>query len=121
MLQSHDGVPFMFVEAINVGPVFIRRQRFLELGGLDFKYAPVGWPGIHFDVELSLRVWRHGGKVAWYRPGFSQLGARGTEDFGHKDKRLHQLAANHAHLVSDYAEHMDEISARVAEANASVG
>lgn len=115
--HTSDGIEFMFVEAINVGPVFIRRDRFIEMGGLDFKYAPVGWPGIHFDVELSLRVWDSGGQVGWYTPGFRQLGARGTEDFGHKGKRLSQLVANHGHLVADYTDRMPAIQARVAAAN----
>ncbi len=118
--RSADGVHFNYVEAINVGPVFLRRDRFMDMGGLDFKYAPVGWPGIHFDVELSLRVWTLGGRVAWYTPGFRQMGARGTEDFGHKDKRLSQLVTNHGHLVADYAGRIAEIQALVAEANAGL-
>jgi glycosyltransferase involved in cell wall biosynthesis len=117
-----DRIPFMFVEAINIGPVFIRRDRFLtEVGGFDLRYAPVGWPGIHFDVEMSLRTWLKGGQVGWYQPGFKQVGARATEAFGHLEKRLSQLKTNHDRLVTEYAEKMVEINRMVDSANLRLG
>lgn len=115
------GTPFMFVEAINVGPVFLRRERFFgEIGGFDIDYAPVGWPGIHFDVELSLRTWARGGQVGWYEPGFEQAGPRGTESFGNLPKRLSQLEKNHASMVRDYAAELPRIHERVAAANREI-
>jgi hypothetical protein len=115
------GAPFMFVEGINVGPVFLRRERFMgEIGGFDFEYAPVGWPGIHFDVEMSLRTWMRGGQVGWYQSGFEQAGQRGTESMGNLPKRLSQLEKNHGLLLRDYQEALPEIQERVRNANREI-
>jgi hypothetical protein len=119
--STPEGVPFMFVEGINVGPVFLRRERFMnEMEGFDFEYAPVGWPGIHFDVEMSLRTWMRGGQVGWYQPGFVQAGARGTEIMGNLPKRLSQLEKNHGLMVRDYSGALAEIHERVRVANREI-
>ncbi|OOZ40948.1 hypothetical protein BOW53_05305 [Solemya pervernicosa gill symbiont] len=115
-LHSEGGGPMhRFVEAINVGPVFIRRKAFVDMGGFDLDFSQVGWPGIHFDVALSLQVWLQGGQVAWYDAGFRQAGARGTESFGNLDRRKQQLITNHKLLVEKFGEQMADIQKRVAE------
>ena len=118
LLKTRVGIPFMFVEAVNIGPVFIRKDFFLStIGGFDFQYSTVGWPGIHFDIEMSLRTWLKGGQVGFYKPFFEQAGGRGTEIFGHRDKRQSQLKKNYKQLRREYADRMTEINALVKIAN----
>ncbi len=114
---TDDGLPFMFVAGVNVGPIFIRRDRFLKMGGFDLSYSPVGWPAIHFDIEMSLRVWMNGGQVGWFPMGFQQLGDGGTKTFGHFPKRLHQLKRNHAKLEETYGPRLPHIQDLVKTAN----
>jgi glycosyltransferase involved in cell wall biosynthesis len=117
---TDDGIPFMFVEGINVGPIFIRKQPFMEMGGFDMSYSLVGWPAIHFDIEMSLRVWRCGGQVGWFRMPFEQRGVPGSKSFGHLQKRLDQLKRNHAKLEETYGEELPRIRDLVAAANATL-
>ncbi|MEM9407958.1 MAG: glycosyltransferase, partial [Acidobacteriota bacterium] len=118
--ETKDGIPFMFVEGINVGPVFIRKKPFLEIGGFDMSYSPVGWPAIHFDIEMSLRVWREGGQVGWFPMPFAQRGMPGTKSFGHLQKRLDQLQRNAAKLHESFDDLLPTISEQVARANATL-
>jgi glycosyltransferase involved in cell wall biosynthesis len=115
---TDDGLPFMFVPGINIGPVFIRRERFIEMGGFDFSYSPVGWPAIHFDIEMALRVWMKGGQVGWFPMDFHGRGdGGGTKAFGHYPKRLQQLKRNHGKLEETYGAHIPHIQELVRTAN----
>jgi hypothetical protein len=115
--STDDNIPFMFVEGINVGPVFIRKAPFLEMGGFDLSYSHVGWPAIHFDIEMSLRVWLNGGQVGWFPMHFQQRGPAGTKGFGHFPKRLQQLKRNHAKLEETYGDRISQIHELVTAAN----
>jgi hypothetical protein len=52
--------PFQFVDHVNIGPYFIRKQHYEALGGWDFSFSRAGEPGICFESELCLRAWLNG-------------------------------------------------------------
>jgi hypothetical protein len=56
--------PLAFVENVNIGPYFVRKRVFDELGGFDLRFSGVGEPGITFESEFCYRVWRAGYQVA---------------------------------------------------------
>jgi hypothetical protein len=55
---------FIFVHAVNYGPVFIRRSFYENIGGYDLEKIGVGNNGIHFDWDLCLEAQKKGLKVA---------------------------------------------------------
>ena len=57
----------MFIESVNIGPYFIRKSVFLELGGWDRRCSNAGEPGILFECEFCYRVWKAGYQVALTR------------------------------------------------------
>ncbi|KAL1525848.1 hypothetical protein AB1Y20_020682 [Prymnesium parvum] len=73
------GVPFMFVSGVNIGPLLIRREAFLRVGGFDEAFSCAGQPGIQLDTELSLQLWRQGYQVGlWYSAVSNGVGGRKT-------------------------------------------
>lgn len=56
--------PLIFVENVNIGPYFVRKQVFEELGGFDLRFSGVGEPGITFESEFCYRAWSAGHQVA---------------------------------------------------------
>ena len=78
-IQASAGLPFMFVAGVNIGPLVVRRDAFLRVGGFDEAYSCVGEPGIQLDTELSLQMWRHGYQVGlWYSGVANGVGGRKT-------------------------------------------
>jgi hypothetical protein len=78
-LEAAFGVPFMFVAGVNIGPLLVRREAFLRIGGFDEAFSCVGEPGIQLDTELSLQMWKHGYQVGlWYSGVANGVGGRKT-------------------------------------------
>jgi len=75
-----SGIPFSYVSGINQGPIAIRTDVYRSLGGFNFSYSEVGKPGIHFETELSLRMWESGWRVGLINSvGWSRgVGGKGT-------------------------------------------
>lgn len=72
-------VPFMFVAGVNIGPLLVRREAFLAIGGFDETFSCPGEPGIQLDTELSLQLWAHGYQVGlWYSAVSNGVGGRKT-------------------------------------------
>ena len=59
---------FSYVEHVNVGPYFIRKKYFDEIGGWDFNLSKPGEMGMGFDHELCYRMWLNGYRVGHYFP-----------------------------------------------------
>lgn len=105
-----SGQPFMFVQGVSIGPIFYRRDVFLELGGFNLEYSRAGEVGMLVDHELSLRAWLAGYQVAVLGPvPFRRyVGGQGTVMFG-KDERERNLAGSFAQLQQTYAGRVLEI------------
>jgi len=63
-LDPPTGRPLTFVENVNIGPYFLRKSVFDELGGFDLRFSGVGEPGITFESEFCYRVWRAGQRLS---------------------------------------------------------
>ena len=64
-LEKKDGnAVFKFVNAINLGPAFIKTDFFRQVGGFNLKKIGAGNPGIHFDWDICLEAQRFNKKVA---------------------------------------------------------
>ena len=62
--EPEIGKKFIFVENLNIGPYFIRKNVFLELGGWNKQCSNAGEPGILFESEFCYRAWQAGYEVA---------------------------------------------------------
>lgn len=107
-----SGQPFMFVQGVSIGPIFYRREVFLELGGFNLDYSQAGEVGMLVDHELSLRAWLAGYQVAVFGPvPFRRyVGGQGTVMFG-KDERERNLARSFALVQRTYGGQVLEIDA----------
>jgi len=117
--------PFQFVDHVNIGPYFVRRKHYTQLGGWDFSFSRAGEPGICFDNELCLRAWVNGFQVGYsFLPfkGPPECYSRdgGTVLFSPKIRRRNQLQ-NEKKIFEKYAEHSGRIASFVEEANRSLG
>ncbi len=66
--EVESGIPFMFCMTAYRAPLLLRRQEFLEIGGLDQTYAPF----MCDDAEASLRAWQNGYQVGFYPAEFKK-------------------------------------------------
>ena len=75
-----SGIPFSYVSGINQGPIAIRTDVYASVGGFNYSYSEPGKPGIHFETELSLRMWESGWRVGLINSvGWSRgVGGKGT-------------------------------------------
>lgn len=122
--QIWGGSQFRFVQHVNIGPYFIRRRAYEQLGGWDLSFSKVGEPGIGFDNELCLRAW-----VAGYQVGYSFVPFKGPA--GHypadggtvlfsAEARVKNSERNSATIFRRYTRHARHIDELVAAANAGL-
>lgn len=113
------GRPFVFTPCISVGPVFVRRDVFEELGGFDLSFSDPGEPGMGFEVDLALRCWRAGYLVGFTPMGFDRGDVGGTMTFAQQDRdEAHEEAW--AKLRADHRGQFDTVAERVWRANAEL-
>jgi glycosyltransferase involved in cell wall biosynthesis len=115
--------PFQFVQHVNIGPYFIRKQHYEALGGWDYSFSRAGEPGICFDNELCLRAWLNG-----YQVGYSFVPFKGpprhysldggTMLFSGAVRRQNQLR-NQRKIFAMYSQSTERIDELVREANRS--
>lgn len=53
-----------YAACVDIGPMFVRRDAFMRLGGFDERLSLPGRSGIYLDFELSLRAWQNNYTVA---------------------------------------------------------
>jgi glycosyltransferase involved in cell wall biosynthesis len=115
---------FRFVHHVNIGPYFIRRQAYEQLGGWDHSFSKAGEPGIGFDNELCLRAW-----VTGYQVGYSFVPFKGPA--GHYpadggtvlfsgEVRVKNSERNADSVFQLYGRHAEQIDDLVEAANAGL-
>ena len=115
---EHD---FRFVHHANIGPYFIRRHAYEQLGGWDHSFSAPGEPGICFESEFCLRSWLNGLRVGYRFVPFKGPAGRysmdgGTMLFSPNDRERNRLA-NSERIFRQYRSRSAHIDALVQEAN----
>lgn len=117
--------PFRFVGHVNIGPYFLRKRHYEDLGGWDFSLSGAGEPGICFDSELCLRAWLHGLQVGYRFVPFKGPPKHYSLDGGtmlfSKEVRFRNQWRNHGTISARYAGHARAIAERVDAANRGLG
>lgn len=112
-IQPKLKVPFAFVHGVNVGPIFYRKDAYIEMGGFDHTFSKPGESGIHFDYEICLRAWLNGYKVGLYSSLFVRhVGIQGTITFGLEERQNNDVV-NMQNMKDKYWNELDIISVRV--------
>ena len=103
-------LPFQYVEAVGIGPMFVRRTDFLALGGFDLRLSGPGEPGIWLDYDICLRAWSSGRRVGVYESDDFQrnIGGQGTIMFT-GSKRSENFDKNLAHVRGTFADKVSSI------------
>lgn len=113
--------PFAYVDAVGIGPLFVRRSSFLELGGFDLGLSRPGEPGIWLDFELCLRAWTQGGRVAVFasEPFERNVGGQGTVMYGASQRKanfqrnLDLMRERYGPLVAGIQQTRTELNAKL--------
>jgi glycosyltransferase involved in cell wall biosynthesis len=113
---------FRYVHHVNIGPYFIRRRAYEQLGGWDYSFSVPGEPGICFESEFCLRAWTKGYRVAYSfvplkGPAGHYAMNGGTTLFTPEARERNRLT-NSQRIFERYKNRAAEIDALVAEANA---
>jgi len=100
--EPSSGIPFMFTMAVNRAPTFLRRSEFLQIGGINQKYAPFQFD----DDEAGIRSWLAGYKVGFYSCPFVRGFDVGGMSLFNSDKIKEQSLINAKQLYADYSEYI---------------
>ena len=122
-LCPHTNQSFMFIQALNLGPIFVRRSVFFEVGQFSQDFSCRGSPGMYFETELSFRMWEFGWQVGLYDAGNFRHHVVGGKDpktmrkHKHAQKYREERSSNgkknrqitHALYAERFEEHMKKI------------
>jgi glycosyltransferase involved in cell wall biosynthesis len=97
-----SGIPFMFTMTVNRAPTFLRRSSFLEMGGINQKYAPFQFD----DDDACVRAWLEGYKVGFYVSSFARNFDVGGMNLFNKERLTEQIKINLKKFYSDYSLHL---------------
>ncbi|MBC6479847.1 MAG: glycosyltransferase [Hormoscilla sp. GM7CHS1pb] len=100
--EPSSGIPFMFTMTVNRAPTFLRRSDFLQIGGINQKYAPC----IFDDDEASIRAWLAGYKVGFYSCPFVRGFDIGGLTLFNREKVKEQAFINAKQLYADYSDYI---------------
>lgn len=119
--DGETGLPMMFVDAVWIGPLFFRRDAFLELGGFDHTFSGPGEPGIWLDYDLCMRMWGTGRRVALFgtEPFRRNVGGQGTLMFS-GGKRAENYKRNRAYVERTYGPGIDRLHDEITALNAGL-
>lgn len=113
-------VPFAFVQGVNVGPIFFRKDVYFKIGGFDFNFSNPGESGIHFDYDICFRAWLHEYQVGLYAPSFDRhVGVQGTTVYGLKEREENNTK-NMEVMKDKYWSKLDDIKQRIDELNSKL-
>jgi GT2 family glycosyltransferase len=121
LMEPESKLPFQFVEAVGIGPMFFRRADFEALGGFDLQLSRPGEPGIWLDYDICLRAWFSGRHVGLYQSGAFErnVGGQGTVMFT-GSKRWDNWKKNLEHVQRNFADRMDPIRRTIEDLNHSL-
>jgi glycosyltransferase involved in cell wall biosynthesis len=97
-----SGIPFMFTMTVNRAPTFLRRSSFLEMGGINQKYAPFQFD----DDDACVRAWLEGYKVGFYTSSFTRNFDIGGMSLFNSERLKKQIRINVKKFYSDYSDHL---------------
>lgn len=60
-----NDIPFAYIMGATVGPYFVRKNSYIDLGGFEIIHK-IGKPSIFHDMLFSLKVWDNNYKVGMY-------------------------------------------------------
>ena len=114
-------LPFQFVEAVGIGPMFFRRADFEALGGFDLRLSGPGEPGIWLDYDICLRAWFSGRQVGVYETAAFErhVGGQGTMMFT-GSKRSDNYNKNLKHVYHTFADRIGSVRQLCNELNQSL-
>lgn len=115
-VEKQTNIPVVFVPWICVGPIFIDTDAFHSIGGFDLSFSEPGEPGIHFEADFCLRLWKSGYKVAYSNMGFYGSNGGGTEEFT-PDKRQENLSKNINRSEQKHRDDLNRIERDICKAN----
>lgn len=100
LIDPETELDFMFCMTCNRAPTFIRRQEFLNIGGIDQDFAPYQCD----DVDYCLRAWKAGYHVGLYNSDFKIGATEGGMRTYQGEERHHQILNNWKKI---YDKHQD--------------
>lgn len=117
-IEPESKLPFQFVEAVGIGPMFFRRADFEALGGFDLQLSGPGEPGIWLDWDICLRTWFSGRHVGVYESDLFErnIGGQGTVMFS-GSKREDNYRKNLKRVQSTSADRIGSVRRTVDELN----
>lgn len=117
-VDPESKLPFSFVEAVGIGPMFVRRHDFEALGGFDLQLSGPGEPGIWLDYELCLRAWLAGRHVGLYTSDAFErnVGGQGTTMFN-GSKRWDNFDKNLVHVRRTHADRIGLVRSTIDDLN----
>ena len=117
-MEPESKLPFQFVEAVGIGPMFFRRADFEALGGFDLHLSRPGEPGIWLDYDICLRAWFSGRHVGVYESDAFErnIGGKGTVMFS-GPKRLDNWKKNLRHVRGTFADRIDSVRRAIEDLN----
>lgn len=98
-IEPISGIPFMFAMAVNRAPTFLRRSAFIEIGGINQKYAPFQFD----DDDACIRAWLSGYKVGLYSCSFVRNFDVGGMSLFNSERIKKQMLVNAKLLYADYS------------------
>ena len=118
LMEPNLKVPFQFVGAVGIGPMFFRRADFEALGGFDLRLSRPGEPGIWLDFDICLRAWLSGRYVGAYEAqAFDRhIGGQGVTMFA-GSKLWINWSKNRDHVKRTFADRFGSVRRMVDELN----
>lgn len=102
-IEPTTKIPFMFTTSVNRAPTFLRREKFLELGGINQAYAPFQFD----DDDACVRTWLAGCQVGLYAcPFIRNVGTGGMRLFN-SERVAKQAAINAKKFYESYGKYIE--------------
>jgi hypothetical protein len=93
----------MFVHAVNLGPMFIRRKFYNEIDGFNLEQIGIGNHMIGMDWDLCLRAWKNNKYVGLYEiNGINRRVGGNMSSVLSLEKRETTKLKNHKYLNEKY-------------------